>query len=98
MQAKELISEDKEMVILDVRTPEEFSEGHVTGATNLDFYAPDFEQQLERLGTTNTYLLYCASGNRSGKAASLMQNKGFKKIINSQAGYKELKQAAVHTK
>ena len=98
MQAKELISKGKEMVILDVRTPEEFANGHIAGAKNLDFYAPNFEQQLEKLDTTNTYLLYCASGNRSGKAANLMQNKGFKKIINSQAGFNELQQAAVPTK
>ena len=98
LQAKELIAKDKEMVILDVRTPEEFTNGHVAGAVNVDFYASDFEKQLEKLDTTKTYLLYCASGNRSGKAASLMQNKGFKKIINSQAGFNELKQAAVPTK
>ena len=98
LQAKELIAKDKEMVILDVRTPEEFINGHVAGAVNVDFYASDFEKQLEKLDTTKTYLLYCASGNRSGKAASLMQNKGFKKIINSQAGFNELKQAAVPTK
>ena len=97
-QAKELIINEKEMVILDVRTREEFANGHVAGASNLDFYAPDFEQQLEQLDTTKTYLLYCASGNRSGKAASLMQNKGFNKIINSEAGFKELQKAAVPTK
>ncbi|MFC5269433.1 rhodanese-like domain-containing protein [Adhaeribacter terreus] len=97
-QAKELITKEEELVILDVRTPEEFANGHVANAKNLDFYAPDFEQQLEQLDTTKPYLIYCASGNRSGKTATLMQNKGFKKIINSQTGFQELKQAAVPTK
>ena len=97
-EAKELIVKDKEMVILDVRTPGEFANGHVAGAVNIDFYASDFEKQLEKLDTAGTYLIYCASGNRSGKATSLMQNKGFQNIINSTAGFNELKQAAVPTK
>lgn len=97
-EVKEMIAKEKEMVILDVRTPQEFAAGHVAGAVNMDFYAPDFEQQLEKLDTSQTYLVYCASGNRSGKTANLMQTKGFKHIINSTAGFTELKQAEVPTK
>ena len=97
-EVKELIAKDKEMVILDVRTPEEYANGHIADAMNLDFYASDFAHQLENLDTTNTYLIYCASGNRSGKTATLMQDKGFKKIINSTAGFNELKQAEIPTK
>ena len=97
-QAKELIAKDKEMVILDVRTPEEFASGHVAGAVNMNYYDSDFAQQLEKLDTTNTYLIYCASGNRSGKTATLLQDKGFKKIINSDAGFNELKKAGIPAK
>src|SRR5690606_29130286 len=97
-EAKTLIANDKEMVILDVRTPEEFDSGHVAGAVNGDFYASDFAHELENQETANTYLIYCASGNRSGKTATLLQDKGFKKIINSDAGFNELKKAGIPAK
>src|SRR5690349_9053137 len=73
----------RNVVVLDVRTPEEFATGHLTGARNLDFRDPNFPTQLASLDTTKTYVLYCASGNRSGKASVLMQEKGFRKLVNA---------------
>ncbi|UOQ70726.1 rhodanese-like domain-containing protein [Hymenobacter cellulosilyticus] len=84
------------MVVLDVRTPEEFSTGHLRGAQNLNFRDPNFPSLLAGLDTTKTYVLYCASGNRSGKASVLMQEKGFRKLVNAGA-YKDLKAAGVKT-
>lgn len=72
-------------VLLDVRTPEEYAAGHVAGARNLNFRAPDVAQQLQRLDPKQTYVLYCASGNRSSKTAVLMQEKGFQKVVNAGA-------------
>ncbi|UOQ51488.1 rhodanese-like domain-containing protein [Hymenobacter cellulosivorans] len=86
----------RNVVVLDVRTPEEFATGHLQGAQNLNFRDPNFPTQLASLDTTKTYVLYCASGNRSGKAAGLMQEKGFRKLVNAGA-FKDLKAAGVKT-
>ena len=77
-------------VLLDVRTPEEYATGHLPGAGNLDFRAPNVAVQLQQLDPNKTYVVYCASGNRSNKTALLMQEKGFKHVVNAGA-YKDLK-------
>lgn len=87
--ATELIA-NGHAIVLDVRTPEEFATGHLQDARNLNFRAPDFAQQLARLNPQGTYLVYCASGNRSGQAVAQMRKKGFKKATNV-GGYKDLK-------
>ena len=78
------------VVLLDVRTPEEYATSHLPGAGNLNFRAPDVAEQLQKLDPSKTYVVYCASGNRSNKTAVLMQEKGFKHVVNAGA-YKDLK-------
>ncbi|MCB2410102.1 rhodanese-like domain-containing protein [Hymenobacter lucidus] len=94
-EAKKLVKK-REVVVLDVRTPEEFGTGHLRGAQNLNFRDPNFPTLLAGLDTAKTYVLYCASGNRSGKAAVLMQEKGFRKLVNAGA-YKDLKAGGLKT-
>ncbi len=65
------------VVILDVRTPQEYQSGHVRGAQNLDFYQ-NFEAAVEKLPKDKIYYLHCASGRRSGMATEIMRKKGFK--------------------
>lgn len=76
------------MVILDVRTPEETAEGMIEGAEQLDYNADNFEAEIEKLDKEKTYLVYCRSGNRSGKACALMAEKGFKNLYNMKGGYR----------
>lgn len=75
-----------ELVILDVRTLEEFSEGHLEGATMIDFYREDFAEQLEGLDRDVPYLVYCRSGNRSGQTAELMAELGFTDVADVDGG------------
>ncbi len=75
-----------DLVILDVRTPEEFAEGHLDGATMIDFYRDDFAEQLEELDPDAPYLLYCRSGNRSGQAADIMRELGFTDVADIDGG------------
>ncbi len=75
------------IVLLDVRTPEETSDGMIEGAGQLDFKADNFEAEIEKLDKEKTYLIYCRSGNRSGKACALMAQKGFKNLYNLKGGY-----------
>ncbi|HNF87496.1 MAG TPA: rhodanese-like domain-containing protein, partial [bacterium] len=66
----------------DVRTAGEFSAGHLKEAVLLDFMKPEFESELEKLDKSATYYVYCRSGNRSAKAALLMNQKGFQSVYN----------------
>ena len=88
-KAKKLMEQldgDQDFVILDVRTPEEFSEGHIENAVNLDFYADAFPNELESLDKKKTYLIYCRTGGRSGNALKMMKEKGFEDVYNMEGG------------
>ena len=69
-------------VIIDVRTSEEFSAGHVEGAVNIDLSNGDFAAALGGMDKAAAYVLYCRSGNRSGQALALMENAGFTNVKN----------------
>lgn len=75
-----------DLVILDVRTPEEFAEGHLEGAVLVDFYDPDFADQLAELDPDVPYVVYCRSGNRSGQTLPLMQQLGFGSALDIGGG------------
>lgn len=74
------------LVVLDVRTPEEFEEGRLPDATLVDFYADDFVEQIQALPRETPYLVYCRSGNRSGKTARLMDQLGFTDVTDVDGG------------
>lgn len=76
----------EDLVILDVRTPEEFAEGHLDGAIMIDFYRDDFAEQLAELDPDVPYLLYCRSGNRSGQTTALMNSLGFTDVADVDGG------------
>src|SRR5690348_11818119 len=63
---------DKNTVVLDVRTPQEFKQGHVPGATNIDISDPQFRKKIGELDKTKTYLVHCARGVRSARATKIM--------------------------
>lgn len=81
---------DPEVNIIDVRTPDEFSAGHIEGAINIDFYAPDFREQIGVLEKNGKYAIYCRSGNRSGQALSIMKALGFTNVSDLKVGYASL--------
>ena len=82
------MAEIPNLQLIDVRTPEEFAQGHIDGALNLNFYDDDFTQQLEqKLDKNRPVMLYCRSGNRSGQAASQMVTMGFKELYDLKGGF-----------
>ena len=84
------------LVVLDIRTPEEFRDGHLPGARNLDFFAPDFRQQLEALAREDVpILLYCRSGNRSGQAMRLLRQWGRDDVLHLADGFRSWRAAGL---
>jgi len=84
---------DKKNVVLDVRTPEEFAKGHIPGAINVDFNAPDFQKKVAELDKSKTYLVHCAAGVRSAKACTVMDKIAFPNIVNLEPGFRAWEKA-----
>lgn len=75
----ELIAEPG-VVVVDVRTPEEYQAGHLRDALLIGIADPDFADQIAKLDKSKTYALYCRSGNRSGQALAYMRKAGFTQV------------------
>jgi rhodanese-related sulfurtransferase len=75
-------------LLVDVRTAEEFAEGHIKGAINIDYLAENFSIEIQELELESPVLLYCRSGNRSSKAMKTMKELGFKEVYNLEGGIK----------
>ena len=86
------------VVIVDVRTPEEFAAGHLQGAVNLDVSASTFDSQISALDKDVVYAVYCRSGNRSTIAVGKMSDAGFTNLFNfNKGGFAELAAAGAPT-
>lgn len=72
----------EDIVIIDVRTREEYSNGHLKGSLNIDFLKSSFKSEISKLDKNKKYKVYCRSGNRSGQAERLMKSMGFKSVDN----------------
>lgn len=73
-------------ILLDIRTPEEFKVSHLPKATNLNFYALNFGEELDKLDTSKTYYIYCERGGRTKKALETFQRKGFRHVYELKGG------------
>jgi len=91
-QAKQMI-DNEEVIILDVRTPEEYESGHIPNARLMNFNSGDFEQQLQELPKGEAILVYCHSGNRSSRAMQQMEESGFTAVYNLEGGISGWKRA-----
>lgn len=80
-------------ILLDVRTPSEFAEGHITGAVNLDLQSANFTQGVAALDASKTYAVYCRSGQRSKAAMAAMQQHGIARLFDLAGGITAWKSA-----
>ena len=80
-------SNDHEFILIDLRTPKEFSKGHVEGAENLDYYADDFKKQLDEMDKDKKYIIYCGFGVRGVKTSKIMMDMGFMEVYNILGGF-----------
>jgi rhodanese-related sulfurtransferase len=76
-------------VLLDVRTAEEYGEGHLAQARNVDYKRDDFRQQVGKLDKSKPYFVYCKAGVRSAKAADIMKELGFRQVYTLEGGIDE---------
>jgi rhodanese-related sulfurtransferase len=79
-----------DVVILDIRTADEYEIYHIRGAVNIDFYAEDFSEELDALDRDKVYLIYCRTGRRTGtaedNALELMKRMEFPEVYNMPGG------------
>jgi rhodanese-related sulfurtransferase len=85
---KSQLAEDKNAVILDVRTQAEVEEGMIEGAKHIDIYqGQGFIDAVKELDTSKNYYVYCRSGGRSAQACAIMGQLGFDTTYNMLGGY-----------
>lgn len=87
----------KNFVLLDVRTPAEHGTERIDGAVLIDYFSPSFRDELEKLDRGKTYLVYCRTGNRSGKAVKVMKELGFHDIHHLSGGIVKWKEDGLPT-
>ena len=86
-EAAELIAKGN-IIVLDVRTPDEFAEGHIEGAQNIDFLDDaKFKAEAAKLDKSKTYLVHCQAGGRSTKSLEPLKALGFEHLIHLDDGF-----------
>lgn len=86
VEAADLIESTQDLVVLDVRTPEEVAAGIIPGAINIDLSSPDFSARVAELDPDRPYLVYCRSANRSAQAVAVMADLGFSQLYEMAGG------------
>ena len=86
-QANTMLQKDSKLLVLDVRTPEEFKEGHIKGAINIDIRQEDAFSKIDKLNRNSKYLVYCRTNHRSGMAVDHMLKSGFKTVYQMMDGF-----------
>lgn len=86
-ETKELIESQEDLLILDVRTTEEFNQGHIEGAQQIS--VDDLKDRVQELEDykDKSVLVYCRSGNRSSKAVNILLDNGFSNIYHMSEGF-----------
>ena len=82
-------------ILLDVRSPEEFNEGHIKGALSMNVNDDDFVSKVKSLSKEKNVFVYCAAGIRSKKASEMLSNMGFQNVYNLSGGYDDLVKAGM---
>lgn len=73
--------------LIDIRTPDEYKQGHLENAITIDYYSNDFKDQLSKLDKSKPLFYYCASGGRSGRTIPILQELGFKEVYELKVGF-----------
>ncbi|MFO7721553.1 MAG: rhodanese-like domain-containing protein [Gillisia sp.] len=98
LEVKEMIRDNPDLIIIDVRTPRELESGMVENAINIDMYDRNFLLDIKKLGKDEKYVIYCSVGGRSSAASELMIKEGFTSVFNSKKGFTSLKAEGITLK
>ena len=82
---------ETEFIILDVRSSDEFNEGHIERAKNIDYNSKNFQEKVGNLDKNSKYIVYCHSGMRSSRAVKVMKKFGFTDVQNLSGGIRKWK-------
>ena len=85
--AARLLESNQKVVVIDVRTPDEYAGGHIAGAKNINFRSPEFASALGALDRSQTYLVHCAAGGRSTSSLATFEKLGFQKVVHLDGGF-----------
>ncbi len=77
--------------LVDVRTPDEYAEGHIEGALNINFNDDNFKDLISKVDKSKPVAVYCGRGGRSGKCSAYMKKAGFTKVYDLDGGITEWK-------
>lgn len=95
-EAKTMIDKG-DIVVVDVRTPQEWNAGHLKGAIHANVNDPSFQSTIEKIGKDKKVLVYCAAGGRSATASGKMTSMGWKNVWNMTGGYTSWSSAGLPT-
>ena len=88
--AHQLLDQDKNIVVLDVRTPEEYTSGHINGAVNININDDNFSKKVAKLDKGKSYIVHCAANVENGRSArslEIMSGLGFKNLMSMEGGF-----------
>ena len=85
-EAEALLQKKPETIVVDIRTQEEFAEGHIAGAKNVNFNAPGFTDRMKEF-EGKSVLIHCAAGGRSSRALDALANQSFTEIFHLNQGF-----------
>jgi len=80
------LKQAKDPVLIDVRTPGEYAQGHLANAISMDIYSNDFKSRASKLDKSKPVFVYCKAGSRSDSAADVLSDLGFKEIYDLNGG------------
>jgi rhodanese-related sulfurtransferase len=82
-----MLQKGSKLIVLDVRSPEEYTDGHIKGAINIDIRQDDAFGKIDKLNRNAKYIVYCRTNHRSGIAVDHMMKSGFKNVYQMMDGF-----------
>ena len=83
---QELSTKQDDIVLIDVRTPQEFEQGHLENAVNINIADKSFAEEVGKLDRSEPVYVYCQVGGRSARAASMLKEMGFEEVYDLEGG------------
>lgn len=83
----ETLLKKKDAQLIDVRTPKEYTSGHIENAINIDYYSSDFKSKLAELDRNKPVLVYCKTENRTRETAKILKELGFNEVYTLEGGF-----------